>query len=62
MGPCQGGVGRAAGGETMTITYLATDIDHGNGILSYVSVAGCDMLRTFGLGEADLQPCIDRWI
>ena len=25
-----------------------------------VSVAGCDMLRTFGLGEADLQPCIDR--
>lgn len=25
-----------------------------------VSVAGCDMLKTFGLGEADLQPCIDR--
>ena len=23
MGPCQGGVGRAAGGEWETITYLA---------------------------------------
>ena len=39
---------------------FGSNIDHGNGVLTQVSVAGCDMLRTLGLGEADLQPCIDR--